>query len=115
MTAPPTAPIGPSTKAPDTAPNAASPARSPAIAAEGISATARATLAILYLILSSQSFPLVALRWQRPNDDDVSRSGQIGAWHATKKPRWVESATAPCISGPRYAGYTPIRGRLRYQ
>ena len=53
MTAPPTAPIGPSTKAPDTAPNAASPARSPAIAAEGISTKARATLAIVFLIIGS--------------------------------------------------------------
>jgi hypothetical protein len=50
MTAPATAPIGPSTTAPDTAPNAASPARSAAIAVEDISARESATLAIVFFI-----------------------------------------------------------------
>jgi hypothetical protein len=50
MTAPATAPIGPSTTAPDTAPNAASPARSSAIAVEDISARESATLAIAFFI-----------------------------------------------------------------
>jgi hypothetical protein len=44
MTAPATAPIGPSTTAPDTAPSAASLARSSAIAAEDISARKSAAL-----------------------------------------------------------------------
>src|ERR1700756_1542051 len=56
-TAPATAPIGPSTTAPDTAPNAASPARSPALSSADISASARATPAIVRLI---QSSPLLA-------------------------------------------------------
>src|SRR5258708_16758503 len=50
MTAPATAPIGPSTTAPDKAPNAASPPRSPAIAVEDISARESATLAIVFFI-----------------------------------------------------------------
>jgi len=50
MTAPATAPIGPSTRAPDKAPNAASPARSWAIAVEDISARESAALAIVLFI-----------------------------------------------------------------
>jgi hypothetical protein len=50
MTAPATAPIGPSTTAPDKAPNAASPPRSPAITVEDISARESATLAIVFFI-----------------------------------------------------------------
>src|ERR1700719_2871984 len=53
MTAPATAPIGPSTTAPDTAPNAASPARSSAIAVGDSSARVRATLAIVFFIRDS--------------------------------------------------------------
>jgi hypothetical protein len=50
MTAPATAPIGPSTTAPDTAPSAASPGRSCAIAVEDISANESTTLAIIVFI-----------------------------------------------------------------
>jgi len=48
--APAAAPIGPSTKAPDNAPSAASPTRSSAIAAEDIKARESATPAIVFLI-----------------------------------------------------------------
>ena len=50
MTAPATAPIGPSTTAPDKAPNAASPVRSWAIAAEDISARESTAVAIVFFI-----------------------------------------------------------------
>jgi hypothetical protein len=62
MTAPATAPIGPSTMAPDKAPNAASPVRSCAIAAEDISDRENATVAIVFFIRVPPAF----LRKQRP-------------------------------------------------
>jgi len=52
MTAPATAPIGPSTTAPDKAPNAASPVRSWAIAAEDISARESTAVAIVFFLES---------------------------------------------------------------
>lgn len=69
MTAPATAPIGPSTTAPDTAPNAASPARSWAIAAEDISARESAALAIVFFIRAPRAAttPVSKIR-PRPND-----------------------------------------------
>src|SRR6266700_7435567 len=50
MTAPATAPIGPTTKAPDNAPSAASPPRSCAIATEEISDRASAAIATIFLM-----------------------------------------------------------------
>jgi hypothetical protein len=49
MTAPATAPIGPSTTAPDKAPSAASPARSCAIAAEDISDRENAVAIVFFI------------------------------------------------------------------
>jgi hypothetical protein len=69
MTAPATAPIGPSTTAPDKAPNAASPTRSSAIAAEDISARASATFAIVFFIRVPPAFlrkRFLARQFRRP-------------------------------------------------
>jgi hypothetical protein len=77
MTAPATAPIGPSTTAPDKAPNAASPARSSAIAAEDISAIESATFAIVFFIRVP---PLSCA-----NDSSLGNSGGLLRWSSVTR------------------------------
>jgi hypothetical protein len=85
-TAPATAPIGPSTTAPDNAPKAASPTRSWAIAAEDISARESATLATSARRLPSRTYVstmfLITSCMRRSWTGDCSRSKQTRLWIA---------------------------------